>query len=201
VMISGVDAAEDSVAEGQRLGAYAASRGDDPYRVAVQLLRRSRGKVDMVGFAMSEDNLQRILAHPRGMVSSDGGAYAVGGAARRGHPHPRALGTFPRVLAHQVRERRALTLAQAIHKMTGFPASRVRLTDRGRLAPGMAGDAVVFDPATVADRASFADPFQYPVGVKAVVVNGGLALLDGERTAVRHGRVVRPGERRVRSDA
>ena len=155
----------------------------------------------MVGFAMSEDNLQRILAHPRGMVSSDGGAYAVDGAARRGHPHPRALGTFPRVLAHQVRERRALTLAQAIHKMTGFPASRVRLADRGRLAPGMAGDAVVFDPATVADRASFADPFQYPVGVKAVVVNGGVALLDGERTAARHGRVVRPGERRVRSDA
>jgi N-acyl-D-amino-acid deacylase len=192
VMISGVDSAEDSLAEGQRLGAYAAGRRDDPYALAVQLLRRSRGKVDMVGFAMSEENLERILAHPRGMVSSDGGAYAVDGAARRGHPHPRALGTFPRVLAHYVRERGALTLAQAIHKMTAFPASRLRLADRGRLATGQAGDAVVFDPATVADRASFADPFQYPVGIKAVVVNGGVALLDGTRTGARTGRALRP---------
>jgi N-acyl-D-aspartate/D-glutamate deacylase len=86
------------------------------------------------------------------------------------------------VLARYVRERKALTLAAAIHKMSGLPASRLRLADRGRLAQGLAGDVVVFDPATVADRATFEDPFQYPVGISAVVVNGTVTLRDGART-------------------
>jgi N-acyl-D-amino-acid deacylase len=146
----------------------------------------------MVGFAMSEENLDRILAHPRGMVCSDGGGYAISGPARSGHPHPRGLGSFPRILARYVRERRALTLPQAINKMTALPASRIRAMDRGRLAPGLAGDVVVFDPATVADRATFAEPFQYPTGIKAVVVNGVVALLDGERGSRLAGRSVRP---------
>jgi N-acyl-D-amino-acid deacylase len=192
VMISSVAAAEDRAVEGERLGAYAAARGADPFEMAVGLLRRSRGDVGMVGFAMSAENLDRILAHPRGMVASDGGAHALTGPARRGHPHPRSLGTFPRVLAHHVRERRVLTLPEAIHKMTALPASRFRLADRGRLAPGLAGDVVVFDPATVADRATFADPFQYPVGIEAVVVNGAAALLGGTREGGRAGRALRP---------
>jgi len=192
VMVTSVAAAADRAAEGARLGAYAAARGADPFDAAVGLLRRSRGDVGMVGFAMSEENLERILAHPRGMAASDGGAVALSGPARRGHPHPRSLGTFPRVLARYVRERRALPLERAIHKMTLAPAARVGLTDRGRLAPGMAGDVVVFDPATVADRATFADPFQYPVGIRAVVVNGRVALDGGEREAARSGRALRP---------
>jgi N-acyl-D-amino-acid deacylase len=175
------------------LGAWAASRGADPYDAAVALLRNNRGSVGMLGFAMSEGNLDRILAHPRGMVASDGAAVAVAGPARRGHPHPRGLGTFPRVLARQVREREALTLPQAIRKMTSMPADRVRLTDRGRLRAGAAADVVVFDPATVEDRATFADPFQYPVGIKGVVVNGSVALLDGERGGARTGRALRGG--------
>ena len=146
----------------------------------------------MVGFAMSEENLDRILAHPRGMVCSDGGAYATSGPARTGHPHPRGLGSFPRIISRYVRERRALTLPQAISKMTALPASRLRITDRGRLATGLAGDVVIFDPATIADRATFAEPFQYPVGIKAVVVNGSVALLDGERAPKHTGRGVRP---------
>src|SRR5687768_16341037 len=142
----------------------------------------------MVGFAMSEENLERILEHPRGMVCSDGGAFAIDGPARRGHPHPRGLGTFPRVLAKYVRETKTLSLPQAIHKMSGFPASRLGLADRGRLAPGMAADVVVFDPATVADKATFAQPFQYPDGIRLVVVNGEIALRDGQRSARRRGR-------------
>src|SRR4029077_8137762 len=125
--------------------------------MAVALLQRNRGGVGMVGFAMSEENLDRILAHPQGMVCSDGGAMAVEGRARRGVPHPRGAGTFPRVLARYVRERRALSLEAAINKMSGLPASRLRLTGRGRIAVGMAADLAVFDPATVADRATFAD--------------------------------------------
>ena len=192
VMIASVSAAEDKGAEGARLGTYAAGRNTDPYQMAVGLLRRNRGSVGMVGFAMSEENLDRILAHPRGMVCSDGGAYAISGPARSGHPHPRGLGSFPRIIARYVRERRALTLPQAINKMTALPASRLRITDRGRLAIGLAGDVVVFDPATIADRATFAEPFQYPVGIKAVVVNGTVALLDDERGAKHAGRSVRP---------
>jgi N-acyl-D-amino-acid deacylase len=191
IMISNVAAPADRAAEGARLGRYAGAREVEPYEAAVGLLRRSAGEVGMVGFAMSEDNLERILAHPRGMVASDGGAHALAGPARRGHPHPRSLGTFPRVLGRYVRERGALTLAQAIHKMTGLPARRLGLADRGRLAAGMGGDAVVFDAAAVADRATFADPYQYPVGISAVVVNGRAALVDGARVGAGAGRALR----------
>lgn len=198
VLISGVKNDDDRSAEGQRLGAYAAGRGVDPYVLATELLKRNRGVVGMVGFAMSEENLERILAHPHGMVCSDGGSFALEGPARRGHPHPRSLGTFPRVLSRYVRERRALTLPQAISKMTSMPASRVRLMDRGRLAVGAAADVVVFDPDTIEDKATFAEPYAYPVGIKAVVVNGTVALLDGGRGEERAGKSVRPSRIRRR---
>ena len=195
VMITSVRAAEDKAAEGQRLGTYAKSIGAPPDELTVALLTRSGGNVGMVGFAMSEENLARFLAHPLGMVCSDGGAYAVDGPARRGHPHPRGLGSFPRVLGHFVRDTKALTMEQAVWKMSGFPASRVQLADRGRLRVGAAADVVVFDPATVADRATFTDPFQYPVGIPHVLVNGAFAVRDGEQTASRAGRAIRTGTR------
>lgn len=192
VQIAAVNHPSDSAAEGKRLGAYAALLGLDPYQFATDLLKRNRANVGMVGFAMSEKNIDRILAHPRGMVCSDGGAYAIEGPARRGHPHPRSLGSFPRILSRYVRERRALTLPQAIQKMTSLPASRVRL-DRGRLVGGAAADVVVFDPNTVEDRATFAQPFAYPVGIKAVIVAGSVALLDGFRGDQRMGTSLRAG--------
>lgn len=192
VMITSVRAEEDRAAEGKRLGSYSQAAGVDPYEMTVGMIRRSEASVGMVGFAMSEDNLARILAHPMGMVCSDGGSYAIEGPTRRGNPHPRGLGTFPRVLGRYVRERKALTLAQAIHKMSGFPASRTRLADRGRLATGSAADIVVFDPDKVEDRATFEQPFQYPVGISAVVVNGNLVLRDGERRGKGSGRTLRP---------
>jgi N-acyl-D-amino-acid deacylase len=192
VLISGVGRNGDTSAEGKRLGAFAKSRGAEPYEATIALLRSSGGNVGMVGFAMSEDNLDRILAHPLGMVCSDGGAYAIDGASRRGSPHPRGLGTFPRVLGRYVRERKALTLEQAVRKMSALPASRIRLADRGRLAPKLAADVVVFDPATVTDRATFEDPFQYPEGIKAVVVNGEIAFRDGERTKAAAGKALKP---------
>jgi N-acyl-D-aspartate/D-glutamate deacylase len=168
----------------------ATARGLPPYETAVALLKANGGSVGMVGFAMSEENLERILAHPLAMVCSDGGSFAVSGPARRGHPHPRGVGTFARVLARYVRERKALSLGAAIHKMSGLAAQRLRLTGRGMLRVGGAGDVVVFDPATVVDRATFADPFQYAVGISAVFVNGSMAFLDGVRGA-RTGRAIR----------
>jgi N-acyl-D-amino-acid deacylase len=191
VMVTSVRDSADKAVEGQRLGDYSRQVGGDPYDLAAALIRRSRGGVGMAGFAMSEKNLDRILAHPLGMVCSDGGAFAVDGPTHRGSPHPRGLGTFPRVLGRYVRERKVLTLARAVHKMSGFPAQRVRLADRGRVAPGLAADIVVFDPATVADRATYEQPFQYPVGISAVIVNGAIALRQGERRGTGHGRGLR----------
>ena len=190
VQIAGVSNYADAAADGKRLGSFAKTQQLEPYALAVALLQRGKGNVGMVGFAMSEDNLARILAHPQGMVCSDGGAYATDGPTHKGHPHPRGLGTFPRVLGRYVREKKALSLASAIHKMSGFPASRIGLTDRGRLAPGMAADVVVFDPSTVEDKATFEDPFHYPVGIKAVIVNGVVALRDDQRSADRAGQAL-----------
>jgi N-acyl-D-amino-acid deacylase len=192
VQITSVRAEEDRSAEGKRLGAYAASLGQDPYEVAVALIQHSNAAVGMVGFAMSETNLDRLLAHRRGMVCSDGGAFAVDGPTRRGSPHPRGAGSFPRVIARYVRERRAITLPQAIYKMSGLPASRVRLRDRGRIARGMAADVVVFNASTIADTATFENPFSYPEGVAAVLVNGSIAVREGQRAERRTGRALRP---------
>ena len=191
VQISSVRAVEDRDAEGKRLGTHARARGIDPYEYAIALLRRSNGNVGMLGFAMSEENLDRILAHPLAMVCSDGGGFAIDGPTRRGSPHPRGIGTFPRVLGRYVRERKAVTLTDAIMKMTSRSAARVHLADRGRLAPGLAADVVIFDPARVADTATFESPFQYPVGINAVIVNGVVALRDGQRSTTGSGRALR----------
>ena len=192
VLISSVSSEADRKAENQRLGSYARALGREPYDVAVSLLIGSHADVGMVCFAMSERNLERFLAHPLAMICSDGGAVAIEDAGHEGHPHPRTLGTFPRVLGVYAREKRVLTLPQAIYKMAGFTASRVKLGDRWRLAPGFAADIVIFDPATVADCASFANPLQYPVGIRTVLVNGEPAILEGERRETRDGRALRP---------
>jgi N-acyl-D-amino-acid deacylase len=191
VMIARVDAPEFHDAIGQRLDAYARAKGLDPYDVTVALLKS--GDVSMLGFAMSEENLARILAHPRCMVCTDGTAAAADPlpGTPPGHPHPRSLGSFPRVLRRFVRETQVLTLPQAIYKMCGFPASRLRL-DRGVLQIGGPADVVVFDPATIEDRATFEKPLQYPTGLRMVLVNGEIVLRDGERTPARPGRAVRP---------
>lgn len=188
-------AAEDRAAEGKRLGTYAKSLGVDPYDVATGLLRRNNANVGMVGFAMSEENIDRILAHPLGMVCSDGGAFAVDGPTRRGSPHPRGLGSFPRVLGRYVRERKALSLEQAIHKMSALPASRLGITDRGTIKVGFAADLVVFDRERVADTATYEQPFQYPIGIEAVVVNGTIALSGGQREGTGTGRSIKPSPR------
>ena len=188
ILLTDVEAPADRDAVGKRLDEWAAARGQEPYDAAVTLLRDNGGDVGTVVFAMSEANCERFLAHPQAMVCSDGGAFAKEGPAHTGHPHPRGLGTFPRVLGHYVRERKALALEQAVHKMTGKTAARLRLAGRGRVATGAAADLVVFDPATVLDRASFEEPFQYPAGIPTVVVNGVIALRDGERVGTGSGR-------------
>lgn len=191
IQITGVRSARDRDAAGKRLGTWARTIGTPPYAALLELMRRNDGAVDMAGFAMSEENLERILAHPLGMVCTDGGAFAIDGPTRRGSPHPRGAGSFPRVLGRYVRERGVLTLPEAIRRMTAMPAERLRLADRGRLATGLAADIVVFDAATIADRATFEQPFRYPTGITMVIVNGQVTLRDGKRSRLHAGRALR----------
>lgn len=150
----------------------------------------------MIGFGMSEENTAVLLAHPLGMVCSDGGAYAPYGPLATGSPHPRGYGTFPRLLGRYVRERGVLTLEAAVHKVTGMPAAKLRLEDRGVVRVGGCADLVAFDPDTVEDRATFESPHRYPGGILHVVVNGGVTIRDGEQTGVLAGRSVRGGRHR-----
>src|SRR5690606_32171865 len=141
---------------GGRLGTLAEQRGVEPYALLLDIIAGDRARTRMVGFGMSEENIARKLAHPLSMVCSDGGAVTMGD----GVPHPRNYGTFPRVLGRYVRELNALPLELAIRKMTRMPADRLRFSDRGRIEVNAVADLVAFDPETVADRATFADPHQ-----------------------------------------
>jgi N-acyl-D-amino-acid deacylase len=173
---------------GRRLGEAARERGLDPFELVLTLLSQERGSVGMIGFGMSVENTERVLSHPLGMICSDGSVYAPSSS---GSPHPRSYGTFPRVLGHYVRERGIMPLEVAIHKMTGLPARKVQLEDRGVIRPGAFADLVGFDPATVEDTASFSDPRRYPRGIGTVVVNGIVTVRDGEMTGDLGGRPIR----------
>lgn len=178
-------------AVGRRLGDLAEERGEEPLDLTISLLARN-GYVGMVGFGMSEENTARFLAHDRAMVASDGGAYAPYGPLSSSSPHPRGYGTFPRFFGRYVRERGDLGLAEAIRKCTSLPARRIGLDrERGYVVAGYMADLVAFDPATVADGATFDDPHRYPEGVPHVVVNGALTLRDGEHTGALGGRGLR----------
>jgi dihydroorotase/N-acyl-D-amino-acid deacylase len=144
------------------------------------------GGCSAVYHAISEDDVERILRYPFTMIGSDGEVPQFG----VGVPHPRSYGTFARVLARYVRERHTLTLEDAVHRMSGIPADRLKLFDRGLLRPGMKADVVVFNPATVEDKADFANPHQYAVGFKYVLVNGRVVIDDAKLTSERPGRIL-----------
>ena len=146
----------------------------------------ARGGGNAIYHVLDEGDVRRIMQSPHTMVASDGRLSRPGEL----HPHPRAYGTFPRVLGEYVRERQVLDLPTAIHKMTGMPAARLGLSDRGVLREGAAADVVVFDPATVRDRATFTEPHQYPAGIETVLVNGVVAVDGGRATGARAGRVL-----------
>jgi N-acyl-D-amino-acid deacylase len=182
---------ETAWARGRLLGDLAVERGVDPYELTVRLLESNRGGVGMIGHGMSEANVEELLAHPLGMVCSDGGAYAPYGPLSVGVPHPRGYGTFPRLLGRYVRDRGILPLERAVRKVTHEPARRLRLEGRGIIARGAYADLVAFDPEVVEDRATFQNPHQYPVGIPVVIVNGVVTLRDGEHTGRLGGRAVR----------
>jgi dihydroorotase/N-acyl-D-amino-acid deacylase len=146
-----------------------------------------RGGASGIYHVLDEPDVERIMRHPWTSIASDGRLSTPG----EGMPHPRGYGTFPRVLGVYVRERGILTLADAVRKMTTLPAATINLEDRGRIAEGLVADLVVFDPATVSDRSTFQDPHQYPAGIPWVLVNGRVAVENGEYTGRRAGKVLR----------
>ena len=163
----------------------------DPLDELFEILREQDGSVSTVYAHHTEEDMNKALIQPWCSIGSDGSSFAVAGPLRRGNPHPRNFGTFPRVLGVYVRERKLLSWEEAIRKMTSQNAAKIGLTDRGLLRAGMAADVTIFDPSTVADRATYEEPFQYPTGIEYVVVNGRIALQRGERTPARSGRVLR----------
>jgi len=176
---------------GRSVRDVAAEVGGDPLEVALDLLIEADGSIDAIYHRMDEGNLMDLLRWPFIVVGSDSRVRPDVGKAGRGLPHPRGYGTHARVLGRYVREKGVLTWAQAVHKMTGAPADILGLSDRGRLAPGLAADIVVFDPDTIADRATYEKPRQLSVGITHVLVNGQSVLQNGRHTNRHPGRVLR----------
>jgi len=180
---------------GRRLAEVARERGVDPADLAMDLVVEDGSRIDVVYFLMSEENVRRQLALPWMSFCSDAAAQSPAEPFASSHPHPRAYGSFARVLGTYVRDEHVIELEEAIRRMTSLPAETYGISERGRLVPGAFADAVVFDPATIADRATFEEPHQYATGVRQVVVNGQLVVKDGEHTGATPGRAVRRGRK------
>ncbi len=181
---------------GRRFSEIAEARGGDPFDVLFDLLAEEGGSVRTVYFHHQEGDMLHALKRPYVSVGSDGAAISRNGPAAGTHPHPRWYGTFPRILGRYVREASALTLVEAVRKMTAMNAEKLGIMDRGFLREGFWADLVLFDAKTVADRATFSEPHRYPVGVRHVFVNG-VEVLNGERhTGALPGQVIRRQRKR-----
>lgn len=176
--------------EGLSVAQIADQRHADPTETALDLILEAEGIVSVVQFGMDEDNLKTVLRHPAIMIGSDGSARAPYGPLGEGKAHPRNYGTFVRVLGRYAREEGVLSMAEAVHKMTGLPAARLGLSDRGHLAVGKKADLVLFNPQTVRDRATYTEPYQYPEGIAYVFVNGEAVITPEGHTGALPGRVL-----------
>ena len=181
---------------GKTLAEAAKLRGEDPVDTIMNLVMEDNSRVGTVYFLMSEENVVKQLRLPWVSFGSDAGSLAPEEPFTLSQPHPRAYGNFARLLGKYVRDEKVIPLEAAIHRLTGLPATNLELEGRGFLREGMFADVVIFDPATIADRATFEQPHQYAVGVHHVFVNGTQVLKDGEHTGATPGRVVYgPGKR------
>ena len=176
---------------GRTLASVAKERGVSPEDAAIDLVIEDGSRVDVAYMLMSEGNVRRQTALPWMSFGSDSAAQAPEGPFLLSNPHPRSYGNFARLLAKYVRDEKALTLEDAIHRLTALPAANLSLANRGRLTAGYYADVVVFDPARIQDHATFERPHQYSTGVSDVLVNGTPALRNGEPTGAKPGRFVR----------
>ena len=174
--------------QGKTLAEYLATQAAEPYEATVALC--AKGHISAIYLAMCEADVVTYMRSPRVMVGSDGHLRVFG----RSFSHPRNFGTFPRVLARYVREQGVLTMEQAIHKMTGMPARRLGLAQRGLLAPGKVADITVFDPQRIQDHATFREGNAYATGIELVLIGGRIALERDQPAAMGYGQVIRRGE-------
>jgi N-acyl-D-amino-acid deacylase len=175
---------------GKTLGEVAKLRGKDPIETIMDLVYEDHSRVGTVYFMMSEENIKKQIRQPWVSFGSDASSMAPEGVFLRSSTHPRAYGNFARLLGKYVREEKVISLEEAVRRLSSLPATNLGLDHRGMLKTGMFADVVVFDPATIADRATFENPHQYSVGVKHVIVNGVQVLKDGEHTNARPGRAL-----------
>ncbi len=193
VMISSCNTEKNKWCEGKTITECAGQTGETPFNFIKNLLLQEKMRVGMVGFAMNEDNLKKVLRSSLVMIGSDGSAISPEGKLGDGNPHPRYYGTFPRVLGKYSREEKCFDLPTAIQKMTSMPAAKLGLTGRGLLKEKFYADLVVFNPDKVLDRATFVAPHQYPAGIDLVIVNGRIAVEGNQHTGSYSGRVLRHG--------
>jgi N-acyl-D-amino-acid deacylase len=180
--------------QGETIAAIAKSRGKEPIETLLDILVEDQGFTQCAVFGMQEDDVALALVQPWMSIDNDSSGASPDGKLGEEHPHPRAYGTFPRILRKYVREEHRLTLEEAIRKFTALPAQRMRLADRGVLKRGLWADVVVFDPATIADRSTFSAPNALAVGMRWVLVNGVPVIAEGRMTGARPGQVLRgPG--------
>jgi N-acyl-D-amino-acid deacylase len=175
---------------GKSLAEVAKMRGKDPVETILDLLLEDRSRIGTVYFLMSEENISKQLRQPWVSLGSDEASQAPEGAFLKSNPHPRAYGNFSRFLGKYVRDEKLISLADAIRRLSGLPATNLGLDHRGFIKQGMFADVVVFDPATITDRATFEKPHQYSIGMKHVFVNGVQVLKDGEHTNAKPGRAL-----------
>src|SRR5690242_10214414 len=197
VLIGSVVNRELEPLQGKRIAEIAEEQKKDPLDVVFDLIIADRGQTGAIYFMMSEADMRLAMQSPFVSFGTDSGARATDGPLAGSKSHPRGWGSYPRILGHYVRDEKVLPLESAVHKMTGGPAARVGLRDRGLINVGMFADITIFDPAKVIDRATFDSPNQYPIGIEYVLVNGKVSVDKGERTGVLAGRVLRgPGYRK-----
>jgi N-acyl-D-amino-acid deacylase len=191
VMIASVKKEKNRWMEGKTLAEISSQKKLAPWEMLCDLLREEELGVSAIFFFMSEDNLNQILLKDYVMIGTDSSARSASGILRRGKPHPRGFGTYPRILRHYTGQGKVLSLETAIHKMTGLPANKLGLQDRGIIHPGYYADLVIFDPQTVCDHSDYDNPFRYPVGIEHVFINGEEVISQGAVTGQRPGRILR----------
>jgi N-acyl-D-amino-acid deacylase len=181
---------ERKVLQGKTISKIAELQGKDELDAVFDLLIAEHGGGGGIYFIMSEENVSKKMQLPWVSFCTDEDAYKPEGLMGSRNPHPRAYGTFPRVLGYYVREKKVITMEEAIRKMTSLPAMRLGLKDRGVLGKGMAADLVLFDPAEIADRSTYTSPHQFPAGLPYVVVNGKIVVKEGQHTGLKPGRAL-----------
>ena len=191
ILLNGFNRESNRELEGLTVAQIAEHLAMPPLEAVFRLFELEQGGLSMIVFSMIEKEVIEFMLHPASMFGSDGCAVAPYGPTAAGKVHPRFYGTYPRILGRYVREKQVLTLEQAIQKMTGLPARKLRLKDRGLLNQGYHADIVVFDENQIADTATFENPHQYPIGIHFVLVNGQPVVVSGEHTGCLPGKVLK----------